>query len=68
MPDYQWGVLNQLVEFAEKLVFLPEIQIRGERVIAYLADRNSSVDNLETLDALFEFVKAVAGIIDEVHY
>ncbi len=61
-------VLNQLVAIARKLHFTPEIQIRGKRVIAYLADRNSSVDNLETLEALFEFVKVVAGIIDDLRY
>ncbi|RTR05883.1 hypothetical protein [Halomonas nitroreducens] len=55
-------VLKQLAEFAEDLPFRPEIQVRGKRVIAYLADRNASIDDVRSLKSLFEFTKKAAGI------
>lgn len=55
-------VLKQLVSFAEDLPFRPEIQFRGKRMIAYLADRNAVVDDVNSLKSLFEFTKKAAGI------
>lgn len=54
-------VLRQLAGFAEELSFRPEIQVRGKRIIAYLADRNATLDGAETLGELLEFTKRAAG-------
>jgi hypothetical protein len=56
------GVLKQLADLARDLSFRPEIQVRGKRIVAYLADRNATVDNVETLENLFEFTKSAAAI------
>ena len=56
------GVLNQLADIAGILTFRPEIQIRGKRIVAYLADRNATVDDVETLENLFEFAKRAASV------
>jgi hypothetical protein len=56
------GVLKQLAGLAENLSFRPEIQVRGRRIAAYLADRNGTVDDVETLGNLFEFTKSVASV------
>ena len=56
------GVLNQLADLAGNLSFRPEIQVRGKRIVAYLADRNATVDDVETLENLFEFTKSAASI------
>jgi hypothetical protein len=55
-------VLQQAAGFARELPFRPEIQFRGRRAIAYLADRNATVDNVETLGKLFEFTERMASI------
>jgi len=55
-------ILQQVAGFAGELPFRPEIQFRGSRAIAYLADRNATVDNAETLGKLFEFAERVASI------
>ncbi|XKE46944.1 hypothetical protein LG302_07355 [Halomonas organivorans] len=55
-------VLKQLANFAEDLPFRPEIQVRGKRMIAYLADRNAAIDDVSSLKSLFEFTKKAAGI------
>ncbi|MFC1813932.1 hypothetical protein ACFL03_14705 [Thermodesulfobacteriota bacterium] len=52
------GVLKQLADLAENLSFRPEIQIRGNRLAAYLADRNATIENPETIDDLFEFARS----------
>ena len=54
------GVLKRLAGLASNLSFRPEIQVRGRRIVAYLADRNASVDDVETLENLFEFTKSAA--------
>ena len=59
VDDY---VMNQMADFAGKLSFRPEVQIRGKRVVAYLADRNATVDNVETLGNLFDFAQRVARV------
>ena len=56
------GVLKQLAGLAGNLSFRPEIQVRGKRIVAYLADRNVTVDDVETLGDLFEFTKSAASI------
>jgi hypothetical protein len=56
------GVLKQLADLALNLTFRPEIQVRGKRIVAYLADRNATVDNVETLEILFEFTKSAASV------
>jgi hypothetical protein len=56
------AVLNQLADLAGNLSFRPEIQVRGKRIVAYLADRNATVDDVETLENLFEFTKSAASI------
>lgn len=55
-------VLTELANIAGKLTFRPEIQIRGHRLIAYLADRNASVDDAETLKELVEFIKNAVSV------
>lgn len=55
-------VLRQLAALAEDLPFRPEIQVCGKRIIAYLADRNATVDDVKTIRRLFEFVKKAASI------
>jgi len=57
------SVLEQLSGLANDLSFRPEIQMRGKRIVAYLADRNATVDDVETIMGLFEFSKSVAGVL-----
>ncbi len=52
------GVLKQLADLAENLSFRPEIQIRENRLAAYLADRNATIEDAETIDNLFEFARS----------
>ncbi len=56
------GVLRKLADFAGNLPFRPEIQVRGKRIVAYPADRNATVDDVETLEKLAEFTRSVAFI------
>jgi len=56
------GSLKQLGDFARNLSFRPEIQVRGKRIVVYLADRNATVDDVETLEDLFRFTKNAASI------
>ena len=56
------GVLRKLASLAGELPFRPEIQVRGNRIAAYLADRNATVDDVETLGNLLEFTKSVANV------
>jgi len=56
------NVLKQLADLAGRLSFRPEIQVRGKRIVAYLADRNATVDDVETLEKLFEFTKNAASV------
>lgn len=55
-------VLTQLTAFAGELSFRPEIQVRGNRIIGYLADRNAMFEGVETLSGLFELTRKVASI------
>jgi len=54
--------LNQLAELAENLSFRPEIQIRGQRVTAYLADRNATIETVEALEELIRFNQNVSSL------
>jgi hypothetical protein len=56
------NALKQLATFAEELPFRPEIQIRGIRVAAYLADQNATLDDVEDLVNLLDFTKDVASV------
>lgn len=56
------GALKQIAGLAGNLSFLPEIQVRGNRIMAYLADRNASLEDVETFGKLFEFIKSVVSI------
>jgi hypothetical protein len=57
-------VLNQLADLAENLSFRPEMQVSGKRIVVYLADRNATVDEVETLGDLFEFTMSAASVLD----
>jgi hypothetical protein len=56
------GFLKQIAGLAGNLSFRPEIQIRGKRIAAYPADRNVSVEDVETLGKLFEFTKSATSV------
>lgn len=56
------GVLKILADIAGNLSFRPEVQVRRKRIVAYLADRNASVDDVETLETLLEFARNIANI------
>jgi hypothetical protein len=56
------SVLERLSGFSRDLSFRPEIQVRRNLLVTYLVDRNATVDNMETLENLFEFTRRVAGI------
>jgi hypothetical protein len=55
-------VLRRLASLAGKLSFRPEIQVRGNRLAVYLADRNATVDDVETLQNLLDFARSVATV------
>jgi hypothetical protein len=55
-------ILSQLADLAGNLSFRPEIQIRGNRVIAYPAGRNATIDDMETLEELVDFTRRAAAI------
>ena len=57
------GILNKLADLAMNLPFRPEIQIRGKRLVVYLADRNAT-DDIETLEKLFDLAISTANIKD----
>lgn len=55
-------VLKQLAGLAGELPFRPEIQVRKNRVAVYLASRNATIDDVETLGNLLAFTRSVASI------
>ena len=55
------GILERLAGLAGKLPFRPEVQVRGNRIAAYLADRNATVEDAETLETLLKFTNDVAN-------
>ncbi len=56
-------VLNQLANSAQKLSFRPEIQVRGNRVAAYPADRNATIEQVETLESLLAFTRSASSAL-----
>ncbi len=54
-PLMQDDLLDALAERASSLPFRPEIQIRGNRLAAYPASRNASLDGVDQLAALMQF-------------
>jgi len=59
-------VLRQLAGLAGNLSFRPEIQVREKRIVAYLADRNAPVVDVETLEDLFKFTNSAVGIVAQM--
>ena len=55
-------VLTSLANLADELPFVPEIQIRANRVAAYLGERNATVETAKDLQALLDLATAVAGV------
>lgn len=55
-------VLIRLADFARGLSFRPEIQFRGNRIVAYIADRNPPVVDAEILGGLFDLAKRAARV------
>jgi hypothetical protein len=56
------GVLQRLSRLGADLSFRPEIQVRGNRIAAYPAGRNATIEDVTTLASLAEFTRRVAGI------
>ncbi len=54
------GALIKLSDLAQNLSFRPEIQVRGQRLAAYPADRNASIDGVETLERLLVFTRSAS--------
>ncbi|MDZ7828128.1 MAG: hypothetical protein U5K33_01145 [Halofilum sp. (in: g-proteobacteria)] len=55
-------VLEQLVDRAGQLPFRPEMQIRGNRIIAYPADHHTTIDHRKDLDHLMGLAKRAANV------
>jgi hypothetical protein len=53
-------VLEELSGLAGRLPFRPEIQLRGDRVAVYPADRNASIADVDDLEKLLAFSMTVA--------
>jgi hypothetical protein len=56
------NVLNRISGLSGELPLRPEIQVRGNRVAAYPADRNATIDDVETLERLLVFTQSVSKI------
>lgn len=54
--------LKRLAKFAGEIPFRPEIQVRENRIVTYLADRNEVIENVENLESLLKISEKVAGI------
>ena len=55
-------VLGPIAARAGQLAFRPELQVRGARMIAYPADRHTTIDHANELDRLLALVKTTADI------
>ena len=55
-------ILDLLGSLAVNLRFRPEIQVRGKRIVVYLADRNSVIDHSDDLENLVNFSRKVVDI------
>lgn len=54
--------LKWLAKVAGEIPFRPEIQVRENRIVTYLADRNEVIENVENLEFLLKISQKVAGI------
>ena len=54
------NVLNRISGLAAELPFRPEIQVRGNRVAAYPADRSETIDDVATLERLLAFTRSAS--------
>lgn len=54
------NVLNRISGLAGELPFRPGIQVRGNRVAAYPADRNATIDDAEALARLLAFTRSAS--------
>ena len=54
------NALNRISALAAELPLRPEIQVRGNRVVAYPADRNATIDDPESLERLLIFTRSAA--------
>jgi hypothetical protein len=57
------SVLERLGRLGAGLSFRPEIQVRGNRIAAYPAGRNATIEDATTLASLVEFTRRIAGIV-----
>lgn len=55
-------VLEKLAARAGQLSFRPELQVRGNRVIAYPADRGTTIDHASDLDGLLGLAKRAVSL------
>jgi hypothetical protein len=53
-------ILVELAKLAGNLPFVPEIQVRANRVAVYLGERNATVDSVDDLKKLLDFATVVA--------
>ena len=53
-------LLAELVERADRLPWRVDLQIRGDRIAAYPAERNADLESPEQLVALFDFTRSAA--------
>lgn len=58
------GVLDAPGRLAGQLPFRPELQVRENRIVAYPADRNTTIPDTEALSHLLEFTRQVAELRD----
>jgi hypothetical protein len=56
------NTIKQLARLVSQMSFVPEIQVIGNRVIAYQANRNESIDASDRLRELFEFTRDVVHV------
>lgn len=56
------SVLEQLGHLAAELAVRPEMQVRDNRIAAYAASRNATIEDMTTLNALHRFVARFAAV------
>jgi len=57
------AVLEQITARAGELPFRPEIQVRGNRIIAYPADHQTDINHSKDLDELMGLVKRTVNVL-----
>ncbi len=55
-------ILGELADRAMEIAFRPELQVRGNRIIAYPADRDATIDHANDLDLLMGLAKRTVSI------